>query len=93
MERGGKTLHKASTLLKVEEGQEFFNPSSSRVVKDAVGVTDEVGAYQCPEGKCFAVFEKLEDLEMHMEIGEHKNREGLGLYDKLKLNWVSKYAA
>ena len=52
---------------------------------------DQVSAYQCPEGKCYAVFEKLDDLEVHMEVGEHKNCEGLGLYDKLKLDWVSKF--
>ena len=26
-----------------------------------------------------------------MEIGEHKKRESLGLYDKLKLDWVSRF--
>jgi hypothetical protein len=60
------------TLLKVEEGQEFFHPSSSRVVKEPVEDASEVSTYQCPEGECYAVFEKLEDLEVHMEIGEHK---------------------
>ena len=85
-----QTTPQGPTLLKVE-GQEFYNPSSSRLVKDPVEDTDEVSPYQCPEGKCYAVFEKLEDLEVHMEIGEHKNREGLGLYDKLKLDWVSKF--
>ena len=79
------------TLLKVEEGQEFFNPRSSRVVKDPVEDTNEVNTYQCPEGECYAVFERLEDLEIHLEIGEHKKREGLGLYDKLKLDWVSRF--
>ena len=66
------------TLLKVEEGQEFFNSSSSRVVKDPVEDTNEVNTYQCPEGECYAVSERLEDLEGHLEIGEHKKREGLG---------------
>ncbi len=51
----------------------------------------EVSTYQCPEGECYAVFEKLEDLEVHMEIGEHKKRESLGLYDKLKFDWVSRF--
>ncbi|CAB3977712.1 Retrovirus-related Pol poly [Paramuricea clavata] len=79
------------TLLKVEEGQEFFNPSSSRVVKEPVEDKSEVSTYQCPEGECYAVFERLEDLDVHMEIGEHKKRERLGLYDKLKLDWVSRF--
>ena len=78
-------------LLKVEKGEEFFNPSSSRVVKEPVEETNEVSTYQCPEGECYAVFERLEDLDVHMEIGQHKMREGLGLYDKLKLDWVSRF--
>ena len=79
------------TPLKVEEGQEFFNPSSSRVVKEPVEDKSEVSTYQCPEGECYVVFERLEDLDVHMEIGEHKKRERLGLYDKLKLDWVSRF--
>ena len=59
------------------------------MVKDPVEDTNEVNTYQCPEGECYAVFERLEDLEIHLEIGEHKKREGL--YDKIKLDWVSRF--
>jgi hypothetical protein len=71
----GQKTPQGPTLLKVEEGQD----------------KSEVSTYQCPEGECYAVFERLEDLDVHMEIGEHKKRESLGLHDKLKLDWVSRF--
>ena len=79
------------TLLKVENGQEFFHPCSQRVVREPAAEATESSTYQCPESECYVSFESLEDLEVHMEIGQHKKQEGLCIYDKLRLDWVSRF--
>lgn len=80
-----------STLLEVEKELSFFKPVSSRVMKAPTDGTKESSTYQCPEDDCYVVFKKLEDLKLHIEIGDHMMRTGLSLYDKLKLDWVSKF--
>lgn len=56
------------TMLKVEQGQEFFIPSTNRVLKEPASTKEGNAVYQCPEGECYAVFTKLDDLELHVAV-------------------------
>ena len=83
------------TLLEVKEKQGFFDPKSNRVLKEFLSKSDNT--YQCTEAGCsasFRSFSKIEDLVLHMEIGQHTYSTASGLlYDKLKLDWVSKFSS
>lgn len=80
------------TLLHVEEGKGFFNPTSRRMLKESTVYPTEKCSYSCPDSECFAVFNTLDDLELHTEFGEHILRKDLGLYDQLKLDWISRFS-
>lgn len=86
-----QTKPQGPTLLEVKEGQEFFDPSSTRVLKESGSKDDNT--YQCPESGCFVSFSKLEDLDLHMDIGQHKRSTTGSVYDQLKFDWVSKFSS
>ena len=78
-------------LLEVKEGQKFCDLSSTRMLKESnskQGSTNE-----CPESGCLMSFNKPEDLDLHLEIGQHKYHTTGSVYDQLKVDWASKFSA
>ena len=86
-----QTKPQGPTLLEVKEGQEFFYSSSKRVLKESE--SEENSTYECPENGCLMSFSKLEDLDLHLEIGQHKHYSTGSVYDQIKVDWASKFSA
>ena len=55
--------------------------------------SEEGSTYECTQNGCLMSFNKLEDLDLHLEIGQHKHYMTGSVYDQLKIDWVSKFSA
>ena len=86
-----QTKPQGPTLLEVREGQEFFYSSSTRVLKESE--SEEGSTYECPKNGCLMSFNKLEDLDLHLKIGQHKPYTTGSVCDQLKVDWASKFSA
>ena len=84
------TIPQGPTLLEVM--MDFFPFSSARQVKQSTP-----GAYKCPEAECTMSFKTMGDLDIHVELGQHKypspRLENECLYDKLKRDWVERFSS
>ena len=78
-------------LLEVKEGHKFFNLSSTRVLKESE--SKEGSTNECPENGYLMSFNKTEDLDLHLEIGQYKYYTTGSVYDQLKVDWASKFSA
>ena len=43
---------------------------------------------ECPEPACARTFKSVEDMELHIAVGQHTE----SVYDKLKRGWVEKFS-
>ena len=49
--------------------------------------------YESLENGCLMSFNKPEDLDLHLEIGQHKYYTTGSVYDQVKVDWASKFSA
>lgn len=65
------------------------NSNSTRVLKESE--SEEGSTYECPENGCLMSFNKLEDLDLPLGIGQHRHYTTGSVYHQLKVDWASKF--
>ena len=84
-----------ATGLEVQE--EFFDHSSSREWKGNKRSKDCQTShilFQCWEGNCRKTFSTFSELETHLDVGKHYDREDdRNMYDRLRQDWAAKFSS
>ena len=84
-----------ATGLEVQE--EFFDNSCSREWKGNKRSKDCQTSYilfQCSRGNCRITFSTLSELETHLDVGKHYDREDdRNMYDRLRQDWAAKLSS
>ena len=75
----------------------FFPISQSRVLKQETKTREECpSVFVCPEPGCTETFAKFADFELHLHVGKHVLQQGsdtqYNVYDKIRRDWVSRFA-
>ena len=85
--------HQSSTQLEVKEPFSQINlVGRIKVRKDAKDGPQSEGLFDCPEPGCNHVFQSFEELELHVDVGEHSrfiNNESV--YDVLRREWANSF--
>ena len=84
--------HQGATDLIIEEGNFEFAPRKFRGCSCDGGDAEsskEAPMFECPDPACAITFKSVEDMELHISVGQHAQ----SVYDKLKRDWVEKFAS
>ena len=86
----------SSTNLKVISP--FTTVSSRRQKKmeadESTNAGEKEGLFECPESSCNHVFSSCQELEMHLDLGQHSRRvNDENLYDILRREWAGQFAS
>ena len=88
-----------SSLLEGVEGQNFFENKSIRELKikdkDTQQKPSDIMLYECPQPGCKQAFDSLNQLELHLDLGNHQQdmqAESNSLYDNIRRDWACKFA-
>ena len=85
--------HQGATDLITEQENFAFTPrvthESAHDCGDAES-SNELGlALECPEPACARTFRSVEEMKLHLSVGQHTE----SMYDKLKRGWVAKFSS
>ena len=84
--------HQGATDLMIEEGNFEFAPRKFRGCSRDGGDAEsskEAPVFECPDPACPITFKSVEDMELHISVGHCAE----SVYDKLKRDWVEKFAS
>ena len=84
--------HQGATDLTTEQENFGFTPrvthGSARDSCDAESSCELGLVLECPEPACARTFKSVEEMELHISVGQHTE----SVYDKLKRGWVEKFS-
>ena len=84
-----------ATGLEVQE--EFFDHSCSREMKANKRSKDcqtSHTLFQCSERNCRKTFSTFSELEIHLDVGKHYDREDdRNMHDRLRQDWAAKFSS
>ena len=85
--------HQGATDLTTEQENFGFTPrvthGSAHDNGDAESSCELGQVLECPEPACARTFKSVEDMELHISVGQHTE----SVYDKLKRGWVEKFSS
>ena len=92
-----------TTLITQEEGEGFFVPpqkakcwdrkESALPSTEIPGQDEQVYLFECSFPGCSKVFREFSDLELHLNVDEHTTTKQESIYNKIKRDWVLKFAS
>ena len=81
----------------LEVQEEFFDHSCSREWKANKRSKDcqtSHTLFQCSEGNCRKTFSIFSELEIHLDVGKHYDREDdRNMHDRLRQDWAAKFSS
>ena len=84
--------HEGATDLITEQENFGFTPrvmpGSAHDSGDAESSSELGLVLECPEPACARTFRSVEEMELHLSVGQHTE----SMYDKLKQGWVEKFS-
>jgi len=85
--------HQGATDLTTEKENFGFTPrvthGSARDSGDAESSCELGQVLECPEPACARTFRSVEEMELHISVGQHTE----SVYDKLERGWVEKFSS
>ena len=86
-------VHQRATELLIEEENFDFTSRKIRGIltdsSDEESSEEEAPLFECPDPGCARTFKSVEDMELHVSVGQHTE----SVYDKLKRDWVEKFSS
>ena len=86
-------VHQHATELLIEEENFDFTSRKIRGIltdcSDEESSEEEAPLFECPDPGCARTFKSVEDMELHVSVGQHTE----SVYDKLKRDWVEKFSS
>ena len=86
-------MHQRATELLIEEENFDFTSLKIRGIltdsSDEESSEEEAPLFECPDPGCARTFKSVEDVELHVSVGQHTE----SVYDKLKRDWVEKFSS
>ena len=89
----GSSKNQVATDLITEQENFGFTPrvthGSAHDSGDAESSSELGLVLECPEPACARTFRSVEEMELHLSVGQHTE----SMYDKLKRGWVEKFSS
>ena len=86
-------MHQRATELLIEEENFDFTSRKIRGIltdsSDKESSEEEAPLFECPHPGCARTFKSVEDMELHVSVGQHTE----SVYDKLKRDWVETFSS
>ena len=75
----------------LQQDEDFFS-TENRKLRPKKTKDKEDDLFECSVVGCGVTFSNFEDLEMHLDVGQHNNSlQDISLYDKLRREWAEKF--
>ena len=88
--------HQGPTLLQIAESHAFYDPPENREVKRRLDVNKKIESlvplFECSVLGCVEAFETFEQLELHLDVGEHSVSR-ISQYDVIGRDWALKFSS